>query len=73
VYFFKKHNIPQLIVCYYIKKSTKKRLTPKEQPPKKNKKGLASVILAPIRLKFELVIYILTEVDNFVKKNTKFF
>ena len=55
------------------KKNTKKRLTPKEQPTKKNKKGLASVILAPIRLKFELVIYILTEVDNFVKKNIKFF
>ena len=55
------------------KKNTKKRLTPKEQPPKKNKKGLASVILAPIRLKFELVIYILTEVDNFVKKKIKKF
>ena len=37
----------------------------------KNKKGLTSVILAPIRLKFELVIYILTEVNNFVKKKIK--
>ena len=36
-----------------IKKITnKKEADPlKEQPPKKNKKGLASVILAPIRLR----------------------
>ena len=38
---------------------------------KKNKKGLASVILAPIRLKFELVIYIIMEVVIFVNTNFK--
>ena len=37
---------------------------------------MASVILAPIRLKFELVIYILSYNDHFVKykfKKTNFF
>ncbi len=42
-----------------------------EQPPKKNKKGLASVILAPIRLKFELVITIINERTYFVKNKIK--
>ena len=52
-------------------KIQKKRLTPKEQSPKKNKKGLASVILAPIRLKFELVVNIINERVCFVNPKNK--
>ena len=53
MYFFIKHIIPLYKYISGHKKITqKKEADPlKEQPPKKNKKGLASVILAPIRLR----------------------
>ena len=47
-----KNQVLTILFCRFlvIFRHNKRDWPPKEQSPKKNKKGLASVILAPIRL-----------------------